>query len=86
MHRALLVCEILLEIFKHINTIDWQNPMMKSYDKVSFVRTSLAALATTCRTFYEPAMSELWANIDGLNPLLGCVIRLHPIIYSTERA
>lgn len=85
MHRALLVCEILLEIFKHVNTIDWQNPMMKSYDKVSFVRTSLAALATTCRTFYEPAMNELWANIDGLDPLLGCVTRLHPIIYCAER-
>ncbi|KAG1869396.1 hypothetical protein DFJ58DRAFT_742471 [Suillus subalutaceus] len=85
MHQALLVCEILLEIFKHVNDIDWQNPIMISYHEVSLVRTSLAALARTCKTFYEPAMNELWAKISGLNPLLGCVTRLRPIIYCAER-
>jgi len=29
-------------------------------------------------------MNELWADIDGLNPLLGCVTRLRPISYCAE--
>lgn len=41
----------------------------------------LAALAVTCKAFYEPAMDLLWAEIDGLEPLLGCVTRLHPLVY-----
>lgn len=84
MHQALLVCEILLEIFKHVNDIDWQNPIMSYHEIMSLVRASLAALARTCKKFYEPAMNELWAGIHGLNPLLGCVTRLRPIIYCAE--
>lgn len=45
-HRALLVCQILLEIFKHVNDIDRHDPIMMLYVKVSLVRTSLAALAS----------------------------------------
>lgn len=79
MHQVLLVCDILLEIFKHVNDIDYQEysnamaPMTRA--------KALAALAATCKTFYEPAMNELWAGVDGLNPLLGCVTRLRPMIY-----
>lgn len=84
MHQALLVCDILLETFKHVNEINWEDPsVMPSVPtraKLS-VRRSLAALAATCKTFYEPAMNELWADVDGLNPLLGCVTRLRPMIY-----
>ncbi|KAG2127687.1 hypothetical protein DEU56DRAFT_527069 [Suillus clintonianus] len=77
MHRALLVCEILLEICTHVK-------VNQGRKNKSLVRTSLAALATTCKTFHEPAMNELWADIHGLIPLLGCVTRLRPIIYCTE--
>lgn len=82
MHRALHICEILLEIFAHVNTTvrdRW------SYHQPKFVRKSLAALAVTCKTFYEPAMNELWAVMFGLTLLLGCVTRLHPIIYCSDR-
>ncbi|KAG1807549.1 hypothetical protein EV424DRAFT_232878, partial [Suillus variegatus] len=41
----------------------------------------LAALARTCKIFHEPAMDLLWTEIHGLEPLLGCVARLHPLIY-----
>ncbi|KAG2045621.1 hypothetical protein BDR06DRAFT_1051461, partial [Suillus hirtellus] len=34
---------------------------------------SLAALARTCKPFYEPAMDLLWAELDGMEPLLSCV-------------
>jgi hypothetical protein len=85
MHQALLVCDILLETFKHVNEINWEDPsVMASVPtraKLSVTRRSLAALAATCKTFYEPAMNELWADVDGLNPLLGCVTRLRPMIY-----
>ncbi|KAJ8584599.1 hypothetical protein M405DRAFT_746684, partial [Rhizopogon salebrosus TDB-379] len=33
----------------------------------------LAALARTCKTFHDPAMNLLWAELDDLDPLLGCV-------------
>ncbi|KAG1857976.1 hypothetical protein C8R48DRAFT_272544 [Suillus tomentosus] len=81
MHRALHICEILLEIFAHVNTLRDRY----SYHQPEFVRKSLAALAVTCKTFYEPAMNELWAVMFGLTPLLGCVTRLHPIIYCSDR-
>jgi hypothetical protein len=77
MHRALLVSEILLDIFAHVNTI--LDPL--SFGEISLTRKSLVALATTCGTFYEPAMDLLWADMHGIVPLLGCVTRLHPMIY-----
>jgi hypothetical protein len=42
---------------------------------------SLAALARTCKAFYDTAMDMLWAKIHNIDPLLGCVERLHPRIY-----
>jgi hypothetical protein len=62
MHQALLVSEILQEIF--------------SYQ----TKTSLVALVRTCKNFYDLAMDLLWAELDGIEPLLGCVERLHPMI------
>ncbi|KAG2119380.1 hypothetical protein DEU56DRAFT_836666, partial [Suillus clintonianus] len=51
------------------------------YLHLNEAKKTLAALARTCKTIHEPAMDELWANIDGLEPSLGCVTRLHPVIY-----
>lgn len=74
-HRALLVPDILLVIFEHVN-----------HEKISrWSRKSLAALASTCKAFHEPAMDLLWANMDGIEPLLGCVTRLHPMIYGGDK-
>ncbi|KAG1727398.1 hypothetical protein EDB19DRAFT_1643054 [Suillus lakei] len=74
MHRALLVSEVLLDIFAQLTE---NTPGLMSMTD----RKSLAALARTCKTFYEAAMNELWANLYGLEPLLGCVTRLYPVIY-----
>ncbi|KAG1778347.1 hypothetical protein EV702DRAFT_1278054 [Suillus placidus] len=65
MHQALLVSEILREILAHTDQI---------------ARKSTAALAATCKAFHEPAMDLLWAEMYQLEPLLGCVTRLHPLI------
>ncbi|KAG1873192.1 hypothetical protein F4604DRAFT_778583 [Suillus subluteus] len=82
MHRALLVPEILLEVFMHVNKIlDPLYALISSYRDMTLTRKSFAALARTCKPFYEPAMDLLWAELDGIEPLLGCVTRLHPIIY-----
>ncbi|KAG1763397.1 hypothetical protein EDD22DRAFT_887385 [Suillus occidentalis] len=67
-HQALLVHDVLLDIFAYMDR-----------------RKFLAALAVTCKAFYEPAMDLLWAKIDGLEPLLGCVTRLHPLVYHRSK-
>jgi hypothetical protein len=74
MHQALLVPEVLLEIFAHVNDTESCSTLISS-------QKHLAALAETCKTFYEPAMEFLWAEINELEPLLGCVTRLHPLVY-----
>ncbi|KAG2126808.1 hypothetical protein DEU56DRAFT_915925 [Suillus clintonianus] len=84
MHQALLISEVLLEIFTHLKT--W-NPPEPFIGHKSLVRKYLAALARTCKAFYEPAMDLLWADFDSdedLNPLFGCVTRLHPLIYDID--
>ncbi|KAG1865283.1 hypothetical protein F4604DRAFT_1905189 [Suillus subluteus] len=77
MHRALLIPEVFLEIFAHVHQI--LNP--SSTGEKTLARKSIAALARTCKTFHEPAMDLLWSKVDQLEPLLGCVTRLHPLIY-----
>ncbi|KAG1828003.1 hypothetical protein EV424DRAFT_576526 [Suillus variegatus] len=73
MHQALLVPEVLLEIFAYVNVIP--------STRAASTKKLLAALARTCKIFHEPAMDLLWTEIRGLEPLLGCVTRLHPLIY-----
>ncbi|KAG1897397.1 uncharacterized protein F5891DRAFT_536689 [Suillus fuscotomentosus] len=87
MHQALLVPEVLLEIFAYVNTIPsttWQTTQIFGYvDRKPSpqITSTLAALARTCKIFHEPAMDLLWTEIHELEPLLGCVPRLHPLIY-----
>ncbi|KAG1813456.1 hypothetical protein EV424DRAFT_57966 [Suillus variegatus] len=81
MHRALLVSEILVEIFVNLN----QPPISEILDWLpSLTRKSLASLALTCTIFHELAMDLLWCNMLGLRPLLGCVTRLHSVVYDSE--
>ncbi|KAG1799284.1 uncharacterized protein HD556DRAFT_118642 [Suillus plorans] len=87
MHQALLVPEVLLEIFAYVNTIPPAHTT-EIFGHVHIipwasaqVTSTLAALARTCKIFHEPAMDLLWTEIHGLEPLLGCVARLHPLIY-----
>ncbi|KAG2348217.1 hypothetical protein BDR05DRAFT_944386 [Suillus weaverae] len=80
MHQALLVSDVLLDIFAHVDRISHiaNRPLSR--------RKSLASLAATCKAFHEPAMDLLWAfKVYGLEPLLGCVTRLHPLVYRTSR-
>ncbi|KAG1776714.1 hypothetical protein EV702DRAFT_1046037 [Suillus placidus] len=87
MHQALLVPEVILEIFGHVNSqIFPLSPSGKILLAQKLVaQKSMAALAMTCKTFHEPTMDFLWAVIYRLEPLLGCVTRLHPVIYSIGR-
>lgn len=81
MHRALFVSEILAEIFINLNQLQNSDLLGRTQ---SVTRRSLASLARTCKTFHELAMDLLWANLSGLRPLLGCVTRLHSVIYDPE--
>ncbi|KAG2096296.1 uncharacterized protein F5147DRAFT_839979 [Suillus discolor] len=56
MHQALLVPEVILEIFAYVNTI----PSTQTSTQKLF-----AGLARTCKIFYEPAMDLLWIEIHG---------------------
>jgi hypothetical protein len=80
MHPALLLVEVLREIFAYLKPSD-------STSEKLLYRRSLAALATTCKPFYEPAMDLLWENMDdyGIIVMLGCVPRLHPLVYAKGR-
>ncbi|KAG0695751.1 hypothetical protein DFH29DRAFT_879818 [Suillus ampliporus] len=81
MHHALLVSDVLLDIFAHVN----QDVDTSSTHEMTLSRQSLAALAVTCKTFHDPVMDLLWADIVEIEPLLGCVTRLHPIIYHNDK-
>ncbi|KAG1747235.1 uncharacterized protein EDB91DRAFT_75817 [Suillus paluster] len=79
MHRALLISEVLLDIFTHFNQIASSSAELSPTSLKSL--EALATCARTCKTFHEPATDWLWANMDGIEPLLGCVPRLHQMIY-----
>jgi hypothetical protein len=69
--------EVLQEIFAHVPC---------SSDGKTEASRTFAALARTCTAFHEPAMDLLWADMCnyGILPLLGCVTRLHPMIYGHD--
>ncbi|KAG0696277.1 hypothetical protein DFH29DRAFT_1082984 [Suillus ampliporus] len=81
MHQALLVSDVLLDIFAHVN----RDRDTSSTHEMTLSQQSLTALAMTCKTFYDPAMDLLWTNIFEIEPLLGCVLRLHPMIYCHDK-
>jgi hypothetical protein len=64
-----LPTEILLHIFTIIHEI--KNP--QAWGPVNIYRSTIAALASTCRAFKEPALDVLWKDITGFKPLLLCL-------------
>jgi hypothetical protein len=76
MHWALSILEVLPDVFAHLH-------------QYSSTKT-LAKVTRTCKSFHEPAMDFLWADMPvnedlAITPLLGCVTRLHPIIYDSGK-
>lgn len=61
MHRSLQIPEILSEILASISPESQKD------------RASQAAMARTCKLFYEPAMNALWFKINSITPLLKCL-------------
>ncbi|KAH7906112.1 hypothetical protein BJ138DRAFT_670798 [Hygrophoropsis aurantiaca] len=69
MHRALLIYDILRHIFEYFaiyldSSDDLQTPDHKL----------MAHLARTCRSFHEPAIDILWADLDSIHPLIQCLL------------
>jgi hypothetical protein len=63
MHQALLIPEVLLEIFAHVTEV-----ILKPFGPARFIvvvlyRESLTALATTCKASHEHAMDLLWDEV-----------------------
>ncbi|KAJ7051074.1 hypothetical protein C8F01DRAFT_671588 [Mycena amicta] len=63
MHHALCVAEIVLEIAQHASGGAPVTPR---------ARKNLLAFAMTCRLFLDPALNELWRQLDSISPLLRC--------------
>ena len=46
--------------------------ILEALDKSSR-RQILAALARTCKAFYEPIMDDLWSILNDVSPLIKCM-------------
>ncbi|KAH6904146.1 hypothetical protein BKA70DRAFT_1193385 [Coprinopsis sp. MPI-PUGE-AT-0042] len=57
MHHCLRVQDIILSIFTAVRDLESKRPK------------TMAALARTCRSFYEPAIKVLWREIPGIYPV-----------------
>lgn len=69
MHLCLELDDIQSEIFGYVydpSAMHWIVSPLRD-------RKSLAALAVTCRAFYESAMDVLWSELDSLAPLVKCM-------------
>jgi hypothetical protein len=88
MHRALFVSEVLVEIFTYLKPIRKQLQDFTAPDEITLAQKSIESLVRTCKTFYEPAMDLLWADMYdfGIIPLLGCVTRLNSLVYCHAEA
>ncbi|GJE88286.1 hypothetical protein PsYK624_043690 [Phanerochaete sordida] len=71
MHRCLQVTEILLQILDELAPPDRRSAWSSASGEIE--QTSLAALARTCQTFYEPAMDVLWEHLTDIDHLLACL-------------
>ncbi|KAI0629939.1 hypothetical protein C8Q77DRAFT_1139507 [Trametes polyzona] len=65
-HPALLIGEILEQVFAHLR-INWEDDRG---EESKMQQASLACAARVCTTFYEPAMNTLWWSIPGIQPVL----------------
>ncbi|EIW74832.1 hypothetical protein CONPUDRAFT_169777 [Coniophora puteana RWD-64-598 SS2] len=68
MHRVLLVAELLDNIFGNLSA-EFERLIGGPNDG------TLLALATTCRTFKEPALNALWENLPEIDTLIKCLPR-----------
>jgi hypothetical protein len=59
MHRCLMIPEICVQICNEICELQ--------------SRKTLAAMAQSCRTFEQPALSILWHTQLSMGPMMGCL-------------
>ncbi|KAF8126067.1 hypothetical protein EV363DRAFT_1349681, partial [Boletus edulis] len=70
MHPAFLIDEILLHIFSYCyNPFHPFAPGRRWY----YETVHLTALARVCKTFKDPALDMIWAELDDLTPLVRCL-------------
>ncbi|KAH7905453.1 hypothetical protein BJ138DRAFT_772702 [Hygrophoropsis aurantiaca] len=67
MHRALLIYDIVCHIFQCCTICSDGGDLQTPDHKL------LANLARTCRSFHEPALDTLWADLDSIHPLIRCL-------------
>ncbi|EPQ53606.1 hypothetical protein GLOTRDRAFT_130951 [Gloeophyllum trabeum ATCC 11539] len=66
MHRALVIHDILNQVLGYLQVQKrWTDTIDTRRE-----RHDLICIALTCKAFLDPALDELWARLDSLNPLL----------------
>lgn len=74
MHIVLLIPELLGSILDYLEDdivqVQGVSPAKHTYGPG---RKALAALASTCCAFSEPALNTLWRRLSTLKPLMLCV-------------
>jgi hypothetical protein len=73
MLHALQIEEILLDIFSYCYTLVRRWPPRTTRRQRWYANVHLVALARTCKTFKEPALDMIWADLDDLTPLIRCL-------------
>ncbi|KAF8551995.1 hypothetical protein OG21DRAFT_1466340, partial [Imleria badia] len=75
MHHAFHIEEILINIFSFCHTFRIRRPPRGPTRRQRwYANSDLAALARTCRTFKEPALDMIWAELNDLTPLVRCLL------------
>ena len=72
MHQALQIEEILINIFSFCY-VKRRLPRRLARRQLWYANSRVAALARTCKTFKEPALDMIWAELDDLTPLVRCL-------------
>ena len=73
MHHALHIEEILVHIFSFCNTIKRRRSPRPARRELWYANGYLVTLAGTCKTFKEPALDMIWAELNDLTPLVRCL-------------
>lgn len=80
MHYCLLISEIILEVVDAL-TPDAEERVHPNVQKFSAEKATLAAMARTCKAFYEPSMNALWKVVVSL----GCITQCLPLSVAPDK-
>ena len=74
MHRCLLIPEVVIAIMEQTDEVRMRMTRRHSYNRETKGQMHPAvALGLCCRSLYRHAVSVLWRELPGIEPLLACL-------------